>query len=102
MIKIAGATARICEQHNWCARTAKCAFQRRVTDVDASMLLQSHLPLLCRCNHKASAWKMHANLADLTRSMWHPLLHRELVARSFGFGCHGRYDAGGAALVPRQ
>src|SRR5215813_7526490 len=21
---------------------------------------------LCRCNHKASAWKMHANLADLT------------------------------------
>src|SRR5215470_12728637 len=66
MIKIAGATARICEQHNWCARTAKCAFQRRLTDVDASMLLQSHLPLLCRCNHKAGAWKMHANLADLT------------------------------------
>src|SRR5262249_21264455 len=22
--------------------------------------------------------------------MWHPLLYRELVARSFGFGCHGR------------
>ena len=21
---------------------------------------------LCRCNHKAGAWKMHANLADLT------------------------------------
>jgi hypothetical protein len=43
VIKIAGATARIREQHDWCARTAKCAFQRRVTDVDASMLLQSHL-----------------------------------------------------------
>src|SRR5215471_7251314 len=66
MIKIAGATTRIREQHDWCARTAKCAVQRRVTDVDASMLLQSHLPLLCRCNHKAGAWKMHANLADLT------------------------------------
>src|SRR5215831_10193676 len=23
---------------------------------------------LCRCNHKAGAWKMHANLADLTRA----------------------------------
>src|SRR5215468_12152995 len=46
MIKIAGATARIREQHDWCAQTAKCAFQGRVTDVDASMLLQSHLPLL--------------------------------------------------------
>ena len=46
MIKIAGATARIREQHDWCARTAKCAFQGRVSDVDASMLLQSHLPLL--------------------------------------------------------
>src|SRR5437868_14235025 len=45
MIKIAGATARIREQHDWCARTAKCAFQRRVTDVDASMLRQSRLPL---------------------------------------------------------
>ena len=45
LIKISGATARIREQHDWCARTAKCAFQRRVTDVDASMLLQSHLPL---------------------------------------------------------
>ena len=59
MIKIAGATARIREQHDWCAQTAKCAFQRRVTDVDASMLLQSHLPLLlptgrafpCRAGH---------------------------------------------------
>src|SRR5437763_16088391 len=65
MIKIAGATTRICEQHDWCAQTANCAFQRRVTDLDGSMLLQSHLPLLCRCNHKAGAWKMHANLADL-------------------------------------
>src|SRR6266446_4967756 len=46
MIKIAGATARIREQHDWCAHTAKCAFQRRVTDLDASMLLQSHLLLL--------------------------------------------------------
>src|SRR5262249_57593229 len=46
MIKIAGATARIREQHDWCAQTANCAFQRRVTDVDASMLLQSHLLLL--------------------------------------------------------
>src|SRR5438874_2443362 len=45
LIKIAGATARIREQHDWCARTAKCAFQRRVTDVDASMLRQSRLPL---------------------------------------------------------
>src|SRR5262249_19648340 len=43
MIKIAGATARIREQHDWCAQTAKCAFQRRVADVDASMLLHSHL-----------------------------------------------------------
>src|SRR5256714_7307558 len=66
MIKIAGATTRICEQHDWCAETANCAFQRRVTDLDGSMLLQSHLPLLCRRNHKAGAWKMHANLADLT------------------------------------
>src|SRR5207248_7910920 len=47
LIKIAGATARIREQHDWCAQTAKCAFQRRVTDVDASMLLQSHLPFCC-------------------------------------------------------
>src|ERR1700758_2029974 len=38
MIKIAGATARIREQHDWCAQTAKCAFQRRVTDLDGSML----------------------------------------------------------------
>jgi hypothetical protein len=45
LIKITGATARIREQHDWCARTAKYAFQSRVTDVDASMLLQSHLPL---------------------------------------------------------
>src|SRR5215469_9009970 len=45
MIKIAGATARIREQHDWCAQTANCAFQRRVTDVDASMPLQSHLPV---------------------------------------------------------
>src|SRR4051794_39475864 len=45
LIKITGATARIREQHDWCARTAKCAFQSRVTDIDASMLLQSHLPL---------------------------------------------------------
>src|ERR1700745_3297935 len=66
MIKIAGATACIREQHDWCAQTPNCAFQRRVTDLDGSMLLQSHLPLLCRCNHKAGAWKMHANLADLT------------------------------------
>ena len=59
LIKITGATARIREQHDWCARTAKCAFQRRVTDVDASMLLQSHLPLFaaygarlpCRADH---------------------------------------------------
>src|SRR5215471_9143133 len=35
-------------------------------------LLQGHVSWarahyrLCRCNHKASAWKMHANLADLT------------------------------------
>jgi hypothetical protein len=43
MIKIAGATACIREQHDWCARTAKCAFQGRVTDVDASMLLQFNL-----------------------------------------------------------
>src|SRR5262249_52528652 len=35
-------------------------------DVDASMPLQSHLALLCRGNHKSGAWKMHANLADLT------------------------------------
>jgi hypothetical protein len=40
MIKIAGATARIREQHDGRARTAKCAFQGRVTDVDGSMLLQ--------------------------------------------------------------
>ena len=46
MIKISGATARIREQHDWCARTAKCAFQCRVTDVDVSMLLQSHLRAL--------------------------------------------------------
>src|SRR5436309_9989480 len=46
LIKISGATARIREQHDWCARTAKCAFQRRVTDVDASMLRQSRLPLV--------------------------------------------------------
>src|SRR5437763_6133522 len=45
LIKIAGATARIREQQDWCARTAKCALQRRVTDVDASMLRQSRLPL---------------------------------------------------------
>src|SRR5262249_38723938 len=59
LIKITGATARVREQHDWCARTAKCAVQRRVTDVDASMLLQSHLPLLlptgrdfpCRAGH---------------------------------------------------
>src|SRR6516165_6953443 len=59
MIKIARATARIRKQHDWCAQTANCAFQRRVTDVDASMLLQSHLPLfaaygarlLCRAGH---------------------------------------------------
>jgi len=59
MIKIAGATARIREQHDWCAQTAKCAFQGSVTNVDASMLLQSHLPLLlptgrdfpCRAGH---------------------------------------------------
>src|SRR6516162_3038122 len=56
MIKIAGATARIREQHDWCARTIKCAFQRHVTDLDGTMLLHSHLPLLCRCNHKAGAW----------------------------------------------
>src|SRR5262249_36431771 len=43
MIKIAGAAASIVEQHDGCARTANCALQRRVTDVDASMLLQSHL-----------------------------------------------------------
>src|SRR5947209_14670722 len=66
MIKIAGATPCIREQHDWCARTIKCAFQRRVTDLDGTMLLHSHLPLLCRCNHKAGAWKVHANLADLT------------------------------------
>src|SRR6516165_11699596 len=52
MIKIAGATARIREQHDWCAQTAKCAFQRRVTDIDASMLLQSHLPLLLLTERK--------------------------------------------------
>ena len=46
LIKIAGATARIREQHDWCAQTAKCALQRRVTDVDASMLRQSRLLLL--------------------------------------------------------
>ena len=59
MIKIAGATARIRKQHDWCAQTTKCAVQRRVTDLDASMLLQSHLPLLlptgrdfpCRAGH---------------------------------------------------
>src|SRR5207302_8302761 len=47
------------EQHDWCARTANYAFQSRVTDVDASMLLQSHLPLFtayrarlpCRAHH---------------------------------------------------
>src|ERR1700758_5074682 len=65
MIKIACATARIREQHDWCADTAKCAFQGRVSDLDGTMLLHSHLPLLCRCNHKAGARKMHANLADL-------------------------------------
>src|SRR5712671_5907499 len=52
LIKIAGATARIREQHDWCARTAKCAFQRRVTDVDASMLRQSRLPLLLPTAHE--------------------------------------------------
>ena len=58
MIKIAGATARIREQHDWCARTAKCAFQRRVTDVDASMLLQSNLRvcLLSERVSRASHW----------------------------------------------
>src|SRR3954453_20767098 len=45
LIKIAGATARIREPHDWCARSANCALQRRVTDVDASMLRQSRLPL---------------------------------------------------------
>src|SRR6201997_1804977 len=43
MVKIPGATTRIREQHDWCAQTANCAFQRRVTDLDGSMLLQSHL-----------------------------------------------------------
>ena len=43
MIKIAGATARVREQHDGCARTAKCAFQGRVTDFDGSMLLQTNL-----------------------------------------------------------
>src|SRR5262249_22395025 len=66
MIKIAGAAAGIREQYERCADAANCAFQRRVTDLDGTMLPHSHLPLLCRCNHKAGAWKMHANLADLT------------------------------------
>src|SRR5215472_10058739 len=73
MIKIAGATARIREQHDWCAQTTKCAVQRRVTDVDASMLLQSHLLLLlptgrdfpCRAGH---APRDHPTLApNLTK-----------------------------------
>src|SRR3954447_5109513 len=38
MIKIADAAARIREQHDWCARAAKCAFQRHVTDFDRSIL----------------------------------------------------------------
>ncbi len=52
MIKIAGATARIREQHDWCAHTAKCAFQRRVTDLDTPMLRQSRLPLLLPTAHE--------------------------------------------------
>src|SRR5262249_33189363 len=43
MIKIAGATARIREQHDGCAQTANCAFQRRATDLDASMPPHSNL-----------------------------------------------------------
>src|SRR5262249_29653762 len=66
MIKIAGATARIREQHDWCAQTANCAFQRRVADVDASMLLQSHLPLSAspqvRTESITSASGVHAAL----------------------------------------
>src|SRR3954449_3934251 len=52
LIKIAGATARIREQHDWCAHTAKCAFQRRVTDLDIPMLRQSRLPLLLPTAHE--------------------------------------------------
>src|ERR1043166_1863567 len=38
MIKIADATAGIREQHDWCARTAGCAFQRHVTDFDVEAI----------------------------------------------------------------
>jgi AraC-like DNA-binding protein len=38
MIKIADATARIREQHDWYARTAGCAFQRHVTDFDVEVI----------------------------------------------------------------
>src|SRR6516164_4995148 len=66
MIKIAGATTRIREQHDWCAQTAKCAVQRRVTERRCFDAAAISIPLLCRCDDKAGAWKMHANLADLT------------------------------------
>src|SRR5246127_3186567 len=51
-----------------CDRASSLGFlrSRRVNLTTPTMLLHSHLPLLCRCNHKAGAWKMHANLADLT------------------------------------
>ena len=54
MIKIADAAARIREQHDWCARTAKCAFQRRVTDLDRLMLLQI-LPPRRSCENRLNA-----------------------------------------------
>src|ERR1700674_5706187 len=38
MIKIADAAACIREQHDWCARTAGCAFQRHVTDSDVEAI----------------------------------------------------------------
>src|SRR5260370_18750037 len=38
MIKITDATARIREQHDWCARTAGCAFQRHVTEFDVEAI----------------------------------------------------------------
>jgi hypothetical protein len=56
MIKITGATARIREQHDWCARTAKYAFQRRITNFDGSILLHSHLPHLLAFRGQASAY----------------------------------------------
>src|SRR5947209_20308802 len=54
MIKIADAATRIREQHDWCARTAKCAFQRRVTDLDRLMPLQI-LPPRRSCENRLNA-----------------------------------------------